>query len=128
MCAFEEEHAHSLTEKDHCGGVLLCFQTLEITDTDEFSPIQAIANFATLVGTYGKGFAIIYEPYDERLPGIPDPVLQLACLDASLAIKPVLERFHSVVITSGTLSPLDLYPKLLNFHPVCQKLVQRLKL
>jgi DNA excision repair protein ERCC-2 len=42
-----------------------------------------------------------------------EPVLQLACLDASLAIKPVFERFASVVITSGTLSPIDLYPKLL---------------
>lgn len=45
-------------------------------------------------------------------------VLQLSCLDASLAIKPVFERFQSVVITSGTLSPIDLYPKLLNFNPV----------
>lgn len=44
-------------------------------------------------------------------------VLQLTCLDASLAIKPVFERFKSVVITSGTLSPLDLYPTLLNFTP-----------
>lgn len=43
--------------------------------------------------------------------------LQLSCLDASLAIKPVFERFKSVVITSGTLSPLDLYPTLLNFTP-----------
>lgn len=26
-----------------------------------------------------QGFAIIMEPYDERLPHIPDPVLQLRC-------------------------------------------------
>lgn len=44
--------------------------------------------------------------------------LQLCCHDASLAIKPVFERFQSVVITSGTLSPIDLYPHLLNFNPV----------
>jgi hypothetical protein len=25
---------------------------------------------------------------------------------------------HTQVITSGTLSPIDLYPKILNFHPV----------
>ena len=43
------------------------------------------------------------------------------CLDASLAMKPVFERFHSVVITSGTLSPLDVYPKVLNFHPAVQE-------
>ena len=125
-----------------------------------------------------QGFAIIMEPYDERLPHIPDPVLQLrwapatqrpppprvrsrrcllrhrgrarcarpapralapvpalhvtpstlpprppprppplpplprsSCLDASLAMRPVFSKFQSVVITSGTLSPMNLYPK-----------------
>ncbi|CAL0328585.1 unnamed protein product [Lupinus luteus] len=95
--------------------------TLEITDTDEFLHIQTICDFATLVGTYARGFSIIIEPYDERMPHIPDPVLQLCCNDASLAIKPVFERFQSVVITSGTLSPIDLYPRLLNFNPVISR-------
>ncbi|KAH1108149.1 hypothetical protein J1N35_011917 [Gossypium stocksii] len=95
--------------------------TLEITDTGEFLHIQTICDFATLVGTYGRGFSIIIEPFDERMPHIPDPVLQLSCHDASLAIKPVFDRFQSVVITSGTLSPIDLYPRLLNFHPVVSR-------
>ncbi|KAG2438141.1 hypothetical protein HXX76_005750 [Chlamydomonas incerta] len=93
-------------------------KTLEITNTDEFTPIQLVADFATLVGTYAKGFAIIMEPYDERLPQVPDPVLQLSCLDASLAMRPVFSKFQTVVITSGTLSPIDLYPRILNFNPV----------
>lgn len=38
-------------------------------------------------------------------------------MDASIAIKPVFDKFETVVITSGTLSPLDIYPKLLNFTP-----------
>lgn len=85
--------------------------------------------------------------------GVPPPGLALtppsvscSCMDASLAIKPVFERFQSVIITSGvrtlpwplalycapapvllrclllsllqTLSPLDIYPKILDFHPV----------
>ncbi|WCJ29203.1 RAD3-like DNA-binding helicase protein [Euphorbia peplus] len=95
--------------------------TLEITDTDEFLHIQTICDFATLLGTYSRGFSIIIEPFDERMPHIPDPVLQLSCHDASLAIKPVFDRFQSVVITSGTLSPIDLYPRLLNFHPVVSR-------
>ncbi|KAM7253928.1 hypothetical protein ACFE04_031610 [Oxalis oulophora] len=95
--------------------------TLEITDTEEFLHIQTICDFATLLGTYARGFSIIIEPFDERMPHIPDPVLQLSCHDASLAIKPVFDRFQSVVITSGTLSPIDLYPKLLNFHPVVSR-------
>ncbi|XP_044501936.1 general transcription and DNA repair factor IIH helicase subunit XPD [Mangifera indica] len=95
--------------------------TLEITDTDEFLHIQTICDFATLLATYTRGFSIIIEPFDERMPHIPDPVLQLSCHDASLAIKPVFDRFQSVVITSGTLTPIDLYPRLLNFHPVVSR-------
>lgn len=95
--------------------------TLEITDTDEFLHIQTVCDFATLVGTYTRGFSIIIEPFDERMPNVPDPVVQLSCHDASLAIKPVFERFQSVVITSGTLSPIDLYPRLLNFNPVVSR-------
>lgn len=95
--------------------------TLEITDTDEYLHIQTVCNFATLVGTYSQGFSIIIEPFDERMPHIPDPVLQLSCHDASLAIKPVFQRFQSVIITSGTLSPIDLYPRLLNFNPVISR-------
>ncbi|KAK8916305.1 DNA repair helicase UVH6 [Platanthera zijinensis] len=95
--------------------------TLEITDTDEFMHIQTVCNFATLVGTYTRGFSIIIEPFDERMAHIPDPVLQLCCHDASLAIKPVFDRFQSVIITSGTLSPIDLYPRLLSFNPVISR-------
>lgn len=51
--------------------------TLEITDTEEFLHIQTICDFATLIGTYSRGFSIIIEPFDERMPHIPDPVLQV---------------------------------------------------
>lgn len=95
--------------------------TLEITDTDEFLHIQTVCDLATLIGTYTGGFTIIIEPYDDRMAHISDPILQLCCLDASLAIKPVFDRFQSVVITSGTLSPIDLYPRLLKFNPVVSR-------
>ena len=52
-------------------------KTLEITDTDEYCPLHLVADFGTLLGTYARGFAVIIEPFDERLPHIPDPVLQL---------------------------------------------------
>ena len=32
--------------------------------------------------------------------------------------RPVFAKYQSVVITSGTLSPLDLYPRILGFAPV----------
>jgi DNA excision repair protein ERCC-2 len=47
---------------------------------------------------------------------LPSPVSP--SVDASLAIQPVLKKFQSVILTSGTLSPLDMYPRILNFHPV----------
>jgi DNA excision repair protein ERCC-2 len=59
-----------------------------------------------------QGFALVLEPFDERYPDVRDPVLQLACLDASIAVKPVFERFQSVVLTSGTISIAEnLYPR-----------------
>lgn len=44
-----------------------------------------------------------------------------SCMDPAIAIKPVFDRFSSVVITSGTISPLDMYPKMLQFTPVVQE-------
>lgn len=93
------------------------YRTLQITDMDDFNALSAVVNLATMTAMYREGFTVLFEPYDERTPSIPDPRLQLCCLEASYAIKPVFDRFRSVVITSGTLSPLDVFPRLLNFRP-----------
>ncbi|EDO46754.1 predicted protein [Nematostella vectensis] len=93
-------------------------RTLEIPEMQDYGPLVLIANFATLVSTYNKGFNIIIEPFDDRTPTIPNPILHFSCMDASIAVKPVFDRFQSVVITSGTLSPIDMYPKILDFRPV----------
>eukprot|EP00095_Tigriopus_kingsejongensis_P006022 snap_masked-scaffold671_size114370-processed-gene-0.21 protein:Tk06022 transcript:snap_masked-scaffold671_size114370-processed-gene-0.21-mRNA-1 annotation:"tfiih basal transcription factor complex helicase subunit" len=93
-------------------------RTLEISHTADFSPLLLISHFATLVATYTKGFTLIIEPSDDKAPTVFNPVLHFRCLDASIAIRPVFERFQSVVITSGTLSPLEMYPRILDFHPV----------
>lgn len=92
-------------------------RTLRISDLDEYAPLSLLTNFATLVSTYSEGFTLIFEPFDQRREDLPDPKLQLCCLDAGLAIKPVFAKFASVVITSGTLSPLDFYSKILAFQP-----------
>ena len=95
-------------------------RSLELSNS-EYSCLTVISHFATLVSTYTKGFTIIIEPTDEKVAGmvgVINPILNLSCLDASIAMRPVFEKFQSVVITSGTLSPLDMYPKMLDFHPV----------
>uniref|UniRef100_A0A8C6LF01 DNA 5'-3' helicase n=1 Tax=Nothobranchius furzeri TaxID=105023 RepID=A0A8C6LF01_NOTFU len=93
-------------------------RTLEITDISDFSAVTLISNFATLVSTYSQGFTIIIEPFEDRTPTIANPVLHFSCMDPSIAIKPVFQRFQSVIITSGTLSPVDIYPRILDFRPV----------
>mmetsp|Transcript_43074 Transcript_43074/g.104222 ORF Transcript_43074/g.104222 Transcript_43074/m.104222 type:complete len:873 (+) Transcript_43074:119-2737(+) len=95
-------------------------RTLQVSNLDDFNSLGDVADFSTLLATYSEGvakFAIIMEPNGSGIPGASDPCIQLSCLDSSLAIAPLFKRFGSVVITSGTLSPIDLYPKLLQFEP-----------
>lgn len=96
-------------------------QTLELTRIDEYLALQTVAFFATLVATYDKGFLLILEPFETDHATVPNPIFHFTCLDASLAIAPVFERFSSVIITSGTISPLDMYPKMLKFDTVVQE-------
>jgi DNA excision repair protein ERCC-2 len=94
--------------------------TLEVLTFDEFSPLSLVSDFFTLIGTYWEGFILITDPYPEA-EGIYDPVIQLSCLDSSLAMKRIFKHFQSIILTSGTISPLFLYPKLLGFNPVIVK-------
>ncbi|CAN8103814.1 unnamed protein product [Discula destructiva] len=96
-------------------------RTLELTNIEDYQPLQEVATFATLVATYEKGFLLILEPYESDSAEVPNPILHFTCLDAAIAIKPVFDRFSSVVITSGTMSPLEMYPKMLNFSTVVQE-------
>ena len=99
--------------------------TLRVTNLDDYGALSDVADFACLVATYSEGpprFAIISEPNvgssaASTYSGPNNPGIQLACLDSSLAISPVFKRFGSVIITSGTLSPMNLYPRLLQFEP-----------
>lgn len=96
-------------------------RTLELTNIEDYQPLQEVATFATLVATYEKGFLLILEPFESDTAEVPNPVLHFTCLDAAIAIKPVFDRFSSVIITSGTISPLEMYPKMLGFTTVVQE-------
>ena len=54
---------------------------------------------------------------------IADPMITLSCLDASLPLQVIWKKFPSVILTSGTISPLTLYPKMLGFQPVVTKTI-----
>ncbi|KAF2495329.1 DNA repair helicase RAD3 [Lophium mytilinum] len=96
-------------------------RTLELTNIEDYQPLQEVATFATLIATYETGFLLILEPFESDTATVPNPILHFTCLDAAIAIKPVFERFSSVIITSGTMSPLDMYPKMLAFSTVIQQ-------
>ncbi|KAF1810780.1 putative TFIIH complex helicase Rad3 [Eremomyces bilateralis CBS 781.70] len=96
-------------------------RTLELTNIEDYQPLQEVATFATLVATYEHGFTLILEPFESDTATVPNPVLHFTCLDAAIAIKPVFDRFSSVIITSGTISPLEMYPRMLGFTTVIQE-------
>lgn len=92
--------------------------TAHVSSLSEFRPLLVIADFVTTLATYEReGMSVILEPYND-FTGEYEPVLRLACLDASLAIRWITQKFRNVVITSGTLSPLDTYPRMLDFPVV----------
>lgn len=103
-------------------------RTLELADVSELSAVVKLTTFATLVSTYSRGFSVIVEPGElttgkSDQPGEDakkkkkddkkairqrknkhsqhDCFIHLNCMDASIAMKPVLQRFQTVVITSG---------------------------
>ena len=45
--------------------LLMLLNTLEIVNIDEYASLNLVANLATLVATYFKGFVVIIEPYPE---------------------------------------------------------------
>eukprot|EP00392_Amoebophrya_sp_AT5.2_P007087 g7101.t1 len=89
--------------------------TLNINDFERFGPVSKLCDLCTLLGTYSQGFVILIDPYPEN-EAIKDPKLLLYCVDSSLAMRPVLKRYQSVVLTSGTISPLHMYADLLGMR------------
>lgn len=96
-------------------------RSLQLTDLQDFTALKDIVAFATLVSTYEQGFTLILEPFETEQATVPNPILRFTCLDASIAIRPVVERFDSIIITSGTISPLDMYPRMLDFQTLIQQ-------
>ena len=84
----------------------------KIPNYEVFVPMFDMLEFTGLLSAYDDGFTVFVEQTQTG------PVMQIACLDCTLTFEPVLRHFNRIVITSGTLSPLSFYPKLLNFQPV----------
>ena len=114
-------------------------RTLDVSSSsrhsaEDYKTLLDVADFVSTLATNADGiakFAIIMESnnnyhYINNGSGgsAKGPAIQLACLDASLAIAPLFQRFHSVVVTGGTLSPLDLYVSKMDhiIYYICKRL------
>lgn len=88
-----------------------------------FRPLDVVTTAALFLASYNKGFKSIFQP--NPLTGdLLEPTLTLACMDASVAMSHVFKNFPSVILTSGTISPLDVYPRILNFKPVILRSIE----
>lgn len=59
-------------------------RTLQLQHTEEFYPLTMVAAFGALLGTYRKGFALLIEPFDERMQ-TKRPVIQMRCVHSVTA-------------------------------------------
>jgi DNA excision repair protein ERCC-2 len=88
-------------------------ETIQFLDIDEIIPLSVVFSFAETLASFSKGFRIIFEPFYDTGKKV-SPVLQLVCLDSSIAMKSILNVAGSVVLTSGTMTPMDLYTRILD--------------
>ncbi|XP_049849884.1 general transcription and DNA repair factor IIH helicase subunit XPD-like [Schistocerca gregaria] len=104
----------------HCSRRLQSLlNVLELKEIDRFTPISTICDLVSIAAAYlNEGFIVLMEPWDDRTPTISNPTLQLACLDASICMKVILQRFQRVILTSGTLSPITMLPRIIGMNPI----------
>ncbi|CCW62663.1 unnamed protein product [Phytomonas sp. EM1] len=125
-CVVDINHLKYLSER-----LKALLTTLQITNTNKYYSISLVAQMYTILATYyaddryeKPSFVVVCEAHDPTRPHVPDPVIRTVCVDASLALRDVFSRYRNVILTSGTLSPLDIYPKILGFTPVITKSFQ----
>jgi len=72
--------------------------------------LSGLLNFISLVESSEKeSYVAIYRESKSKLK-----IIEYRCLDPSLAIKPVIEESYSVLVMSGTLSPMDYFTEILD--------------
>jgi DNA excision repair protein ERCC-2 len=87
---------------------------LQVTEVEGLKALTLVTFFCELVFLHKNGFKIVFQPHPMD-GNIAEPVLTLSCLDCSLSMQPIWKSFPSVILTSGTISPINLYPKILGF-------------
>lgn len=88
--------------------IILENATKFIRDEQERSAVGGIAQFLTKWAGKDDGFSRIINVEDNN-----DYKLMYKCLDPSLVSGPISKEVHSMILMSGTLSPVNMYAELL---------------
>lgn len=89
--------------------------SLNYQEIDQLVPLNMVLQFVELLAEYEEGFKIIFEPYYDT-GKIISPLIQLACLDSSLAMEQLKKKFSFISLTSGTISPMGMYAQILGLE------------
>eukprot|EP01063_Lacrimia_lanifica_P007446 TRINITY_DN14744_c0_g1_i1.p1 TRINITY_DN14744_c0_g1~~TRINITY_DN14744_c0_g1_i1.p1 ORF type:complete len:784 (+),score=311.29 TRINITY_DN14744_c0_g1_i1:103-2454(+) len=86
---------------------------------EHYRELQLMVHLLTTLATYeNEGFKVVLEPEEATTSNTHwDSAFSLVCCDASIAMRNVFNKYRNVILTSGTLSPLDMYAEILGFSP-----------
>ena len=115
------------------------FSSLHVAHSIEYEALYRVCRFAGLIAKYNDGFTVVLEGIGKEREGEEDGmgrgeylgggggaavgqlqfggVLRMVCHDPRVVFGPISEAADTCIITSGTLHPLEFYPKLLGFRP-----------
>jgi DNA excision repair protein ERCC-2 len=88
-----------------------------IREKEQRSRIGGVANFLTAWLGQDKGFTRIFTKKNDK-----NLILAYKCLDPSISSKDVVNNCHSCIMMSGTLTPTNMYKKLLGFDQTEEKI------
>ena len=94
--------------------------SMGITDISEFAALYPVFDFCTLLATYDQCISVTFSVEDPVKALAKYPVLQLSCLDASIAFSQITNISKCFMISSSTLCVPGFYPQLLGFTPITQ--------
>ena len=91
--------------------------------SDGFANIQLMVHLVTTLATYAEeGFRVVYEPEEASSANTHwDSAYSLICCDASIGMRNIFQKYRNVLLTSGTLSPLEMYENMLGFAPTLKR-------
>ena len=108
--------------------------TTRTISNSAFTALTTAVDFVSLVLTfmsddnrYNTSFMVVMQQrkgamHDAARLEPKDLQLELVCLNPSIIFqRMVVGRYENVVLTSGTMSPLDMYPKMLGFTPSLER-------